>query len=149
MHSNTIKQDNPWQHQHPTQGRSHMPHAIVSTLRQKKSKNQQEQFWICIFVIPWKVKKQEQRNRKFPSKSLLCGNMRCSTGGSRRSCIPTLWNEIIVDNFSIPHKVGITRHTQKSAHYAESIKLLFHGPYCLRQGRSKFGSSISSCHSMN
>ena len=60
----------------------------------------------------------------------------------------TLWNKIIVDNFSVPRKAGITRHAQKSEHYAESIKLLFNGPYCLRQGRSKFGSSISSCHPM-
>ena len=60
----------------------------------------------------------------------------------------TLCNKIIVDNFSVPHKAGITRHTQKSEHYAEPIKLLFKGPYCLRQGRSKFGSSISSCHPM-
>ena len=57
----------------------------------KKTKKQKQKnrnsFEFAFLFLPWKVKKQEQRNRKFPSKSLLCGNMRCSTGSSKRPCI--------------------------------------------------------------
>ena len=106
-----------------------IPHKVGITCHTQKfahyaktTTTKQEQFWIYIFVIPWKAKKQEQRNRKFPSKSPLCGYMPRSTGGSR-SCIPTLWSKITLNSFSIPQKVGITCHTQKSAHYAIQNKI--------------------------
>ena len=91
--------------------------ALIANKSKKKKKNQQGQISICSFAIPWNVKILEQRNRKFLSKSPLCGYMPRSTGGSR-SCIPTLRSKITLNSFSIPQKVGITCHTQKSAHYA-------------------------------